>query len=167
MIRHPAFLSLLLSVLYLSQISVAADVPCGVKNGPDGWRTFIDRTHGFCFQYPPIYKRVRDASTRKNIVALKAEGEIYLWLDRRPFKLKRLEDMSRSGNPPEPTEIGGLTFYYNGPGGGGVEYPDEYFFNLRGKLLHIEFDGPYPNDNHPSDETKELEPKLLATFRTF
>ena len=97
---------------------------------------------------------------------LQAEGQIYVWLDKR-FKLEQLDDISRSGNPLEPTQINGLTFYYDGPGGGGVDYPDDYLFILRGKILHIEFDGPYVNDNHPSEEAKKLEPQLLATFRTF
>jgi len=59
------------------------------------------------------------------------------------------------------------TFYYTGPGGGGVDYSDDYLFNLHGKLLHIEFDGPYVDDNHPAPKVQELEPKLLATFRVF
>jgi hypothetical protein len=87
-------------------------------------------------------------------------------LDKR-FRLEHLDDISRSGNPPEPTQINGLTFYYVGPGGGGVDYLDDSLFKLRGKILHIEFDGPYVNDNHPSEDAKKLEPQLLATFRTF
>ena len=35
------------------------------------------------------------------------------------------------------------SFYYYGPGGGGVEYPDQYFLNLKRKTLLIIFDGPY------------------------
>ncbi len=113
-----------------------------------------------------MYKAARDRSQRRSIVALEAEGEIFIWLDNR-FKLEQLDDISRSGNPPEPIQIDGRTFYYVGPGGGGVEYSDDYLLNLRGKILHIEFDGPYINDNHPPQETKKLEPQLLATFRTF
>ncbi len=97
---------------------------------------------------------------------LEAKGQIYVWLDKR-FKPQQLDDISRSGNPPEPTQIDGVTFYYDGPGGGGVNYSDDYLLILRGKILHIEFDGPYINDNHPSERAKKLEPQLLATFRTF
>jgi hypothetical protein len=118
-------------------------------------RTFIDRTHRFCLQYPPIYIVVRDTSQRGSIVALQAQREIYVWLDKR-FKLEQLDEISRSGNPPEPTKINGVTFYYVGPGGGVVDYSDDFLFNLRGKILHIEFDGPYINDNHPSEEAKKL-----------
>ncbi len=166
MMRNSAQLAVLLSILCFAQMSIAADVPCSAKSGPTGWHTFVDRTHRFCFQYPPIYKVVRDTSKRKSVVALGAEGQIYVWLDKR-FQLKQLDDISRSGNPPEPTKINGVTFYYVGPGGGGVDYSDDFLFNLRGKILHIEFDGPYIDDNKPSEEAKKLEPQLLATFRTF
>ena len=166
--RNSAYVAVLLSIVCLAQTSVAADFPCRARSGPAGWRTFVDRTHRFCFQYPPIYKAIRDASERRSIVVLEAEAQaqIYVWLDKR-FKLQQMGDISRSGNPPEPTQINGVTFYYVGPGGGGVDYSDDYLFNLRGKILHIEFDGPYINDNHPSEETKKLERQLLATFRTF
>jgi hypothetical protein len=166
MMRNSAHVAALLSICWFSQISFAGEVPCSTKNAPTGWHTFVDRTHKFCFQYPPVYKAVRDTSERKSIVVLNAEGQIYVWLDKR-FSLQQLEDISRSGNPPETTKINGLLFYYVGPGGGGVDYSDDFLFNLRGKILHIEFDGPYINDNHPSDVAKELEPQLLATFRTF
>jgi hypothetical protein len=96
---------------------------------------------------------------------LEAEGQIYFCLERR-FKPQQLDEISQSGNPPEPTKIGGLTFYYNHPGGG-VDYSDDYLFKLRGKLLHIEFPGPYTNDNKPAEETRKLEPKILTTFRIF
>lgn len=143
-----------------------AEIHCSTQKRPVGWRVFVDRTHRFCFQYPAIYKIIRDTSGRKSIVNLQAEGEIYVFIDRQ-FKLQQLDDISRSGNPPEPTQINGTTFYYVGPGGGGVDYSDDYLFKLQGKILHIEFDGPYINDNHPSEDTKKLEPQLLATFRTF
>jgi hypothetical protein len=48
-----------------------------------------------------------------------------------------------------------------------VSYPDQYFFNLRGKTLSIDFDGPYENDKTPSDEAKKMERKALASFREF
>lgn len=51
--------------------------------------------------------------------------------------------------------------------GGGVSYPDGYYFNLKGKILLIDFDGPYENDKTPTPATKEMERKLLATFRVF
>jgi hypothetical protein len=62
--------------------------------------------------------------------------------------------------------FGGSTFYYYGRGGGGVAYPDEYFYNLDGNILAIAFDGPYPaHDNSPTAKTKEMEKKILGSFR--
>jgi len=108
--RNSVCLAVLLSMFCFAQISVAADVPCSAKSGPAGWRTFVDRTHRFCFQYPPLCKAFRDTSERRSIIVLDAKGQIYVWLDKR-FKLQQLDDMSRSGNPPEPTQSNGVTFY--------------------------------------------------------
>lgn len=69
--------------------------------------------------------------------------------------------------PPDRVRIGKNTFYYYGPGGGGVAYPDGYFFNLRGKILVVDFDGPYENEKTPTPATKKMEQKLLASFRDF
>src|SRR5260370_16930830 len=41
-----------------AQTPAARSVPCDTGSVPKGWRTYVDRTHGFCFRYPPIYKRV-------------------------------------------------------------------------------------------------------------
>lgn len=70
-------------------------------------------------------------------------------------------------SPPEPFPVGKNTFYYYGPGGGGVSYPDGYFFDLRGKLLVIDFDGPYENEKTPTPETKQMERKILESFQEF
>lgn len=85
------------------------------------------------------------------------------------FRPSALVRMAPTGieSPPEPVHAGKNIFYYYGPGGGGVAYPDGYYFNLRGKILVIDFDGPYENDKTPTPETKKIERKVLATFREF
>ena len=85
------------------------------------------------------------------------------------FRPSTLMRMAPTGidSPPEPVRIERNTFYYYGPGGGGVSYPDGYYFNLRGKILIIDFDGPYDNDKTPTPETKKMELKVLASFREF
>lgn len=45
--------------------------------------------------------------------------------------------------PPVPGRIGTHVFYSYGAGGGGVEYPANIFVNLKGRILHFDFDGPY------------------------
>jgi hypothetical protein len=69
--------------------------------------------------------------------------------------------------PPAPRQFGNQTFYYYGPGGGGVCYADQFFYNLRDKPLSISFGGPCVNDKTPTPETKKIEEQLLLTFRTF
>lgn len=144
-------------------------VPCANPSPADGWRTYVDQIHGFCFQYPPSYKRTIGAKHSKEIKfrSLRPEAFIYVLFDDKPFHLERFVTNAPTGvmEPPESVEIGGRTFYYYGPGGGGVDYPDRYFFNLRGKTLYITFDGPYIDDKTPPPETKLMERKLLATFR--
>lgn len=69
----------------------------------------------------------------------------------------------------DPVHVGSHTFYYWGPGGGGVDYPDSYFFNLNGKTLRFEFDGHYSlsSGKSPDEQTKQIERKVLDSFRSF
>jgi hypothetical protein len=96
---------------------------------------------------------------------LHPQAHLTFWLDDKAFKLQELASMTSSGDAPEPTEIAGLTFYYSGRSDR-VEYSDYYFFNLRGKLLHIDFGDPNV-ENSSFHETKESEKEILKTFRTF
>jgi hypothetical protein len=67
-----------------------------------------------------------------------------------------------------PVQVGLHTFYYWGPGGGGANYPDVYFFDLHGKTLRLTFDGPYnPGEKSPDENTRQIERKVLATFEDF
>lgn len=158
-----------------------ADIPSlGI---PHGWKTYADRVHGFAFAYPPIYKRIRrpDRENWKERAKAAAEGRwvglrhqrsdarIDFILEDQPFDLNSLVRYAPTGNdfPPEPVDEGDNTFYEYGAGGGGVAYPDRFFFNLKGKTLYIIFQGPYINDKTPSAETKKIEEKVLASFRTF
>ena len=47
----------------------------------------------------------------------------------------------------------------------GGQYPDAFFSDFKGKTLYVVFDGPYDNSNTPTDETKDIESKMLASFR--
>jgi len=166
--------------------------PCPVETA-SGWRTYVDRLHGFCFSYPRTYTRVanpwlkeytnapdksvlerlRKAAQEHRLLRLQNKKDttagIIVSLEDEPFNLESFVAGAPTGieDPPERRQIGQETFYYYGPGGGGVAYPDQYFFDLKGKTLLIIFDGPYINDKTPSPETKDLEERLLQTFRTF
>ncbi len=165
---------------------------CPMKTA-SGWRTYVDRLHGFCFSYPPTYapvakpwlekythapdksalERLRKAAQEHRLLRLLNTQDttvsIIVSLEDQPFNLESFVAGAPTGieDPPERKQFGSETFYYYGPGGGGVEYPDQYFFDLKGKTLLIIFDGPYINDKTPSLDTKDLEERLLQTFRTF
>lgn len=161
----------------VSQTSRKHREPCPVKTVPSGWLTYVDRLHGFCFSYPPTHEPVaepwlekythapnksaldylRKAAKQGRMLRLQNKQDagvsidVFLYNDR-PFDLESFVSGAPTGieSPPERREFGTETFYYYGPGGGGVDYPDQYFFNLKGKTLLIAFDGPYIDDKTPS-----------------
>jgi hypothetical protein len=180
---HSAFIATLLLAtccFVLTPSSAGKNSPCATQRPANGWHTYVDRVHRFCFSYPPIYKRVQDRRNPYYHPEIKyiqfqrthTDAYIVVWFENESFDLQefvpRAESPTGVDSPPEPVKVGEYTFYYYGRGGGGVAYPDNYFFDLRGKTLRIAFDGPYPGDsNTPTAETKKLESEILATFRTF
>jgi hypothetical protein len=154
-----------------------------LSGAPPGWKTYVDRVHGFAFAYPPIYKRVRRAPSHSfqpaaaaqvfwvGLLHQSSDGTIDFFLEDAPFNLNSfLKCCVPTGwdTPPDAIQEGPNTFYYYGPGGM-LAHPDQYFFNLRGKTLYIVFDGPYLQSDvkTPSPETKEIEDKMLSSFCTF
>jgi hypothetical protein len=69
--------------------------------------------------------------------------------------------------PPATVRLGKRVFYFYGQGGGGVDYPDQYLMELNGKILSIQFGGPWKDSKSPIEETKRLETKILSTLQTF
>jgi hypothetical protein len=62
-------------------------------------------------------------------------------------------------------QFGANTFYYYGAGGGGVAYPDRYYFNQRGVPIEIVFDGPYTGEGKsPGATAQEMERLVLESF---
>jgi len=155
-----------------AQTSAGKDLPCATRGPNHGWHTYVNRVHGFCFRYPPVYKRVPSVASfhaDKDTVIfrrLHSDAYFFVWYESEAFDLQRFMRTAGETSPPGPVPVGEYTFYYYGAGGGGVSYPDRYFFNLRGQTLYITFAGPY-NGNTSSPETKRLERELLETFRTF
>jgi hypothetical protein len=162
------------------QTAAPSAVPCRGKGATIQWHVYVNREHKFCFLYPDTYTPVplQDDTERSkyfplenNVLQLKRRGvdaTIHV-LFNGPFNLERLRISNAPTGmidiPPDPVRIGRYTFYRYGAGGGGVSYPDQYFFNLRGKTLEIDFDGPYETSKSPSAETEKLEPIMLATLR--
>jgi hypothetical protein len=136
------------------------------------WRVYADQVHHFCFRYPESYKPIPKPKTDCRASKLrdeKADADIGVCVRSWTFRPSNLVRMAPTGSEsqPEPVKVGKYTFYFYGAGGGGVHYPDSYDFNFHGKILVIDFYGPYENDKSPTPETKKMELKLLATFREF
>lgn len=144
---------------------------CDLQKVRKGWQTYVNREHRFCVNIPFSYKRVNNPPTYDlfRFKLLSSDATISVSFSDEPFDLQSFVKNAPTGvdSPPEPFQAGQNTFYYYGPGGGGVTYPDGFFFDLRGKVLVIAFDGPYIHDKTPSPETKKLETEILATVSTF
>ena len=181
------FLLLLLTPFTSGQRKNPSSVCRAIQAPQPGWRTFIDRAHRFCLQYPPLYRPQMPPPKRylrsgSRLVLFVTNGELpgftkKGWLEAsisvifssRPFDLERIVvDAPNGAIKLDPVQVGPYTFHYWGPGGGGANYPDVYFFNLRGKTLRFEFDGPYTGTSKsPDEQTTQIERRVLATFRTF
>ena len=157
MTRTCVRIAVLLSVFCLVPTSNAQKygAVCFPDQGHPDWPLWIATPDGFCFHYPRLYKPVRDNGRLFALAQeLRPQARLLFWLTNKPFKLEELASLTPSGEAPEPMQLGGLTFYYSGSGGDQVGYSDHYFFNLHGKLLHIEVDDPYI-DNPSSDQNKQ------------
>jgi hypothetical protein len=138
------------------------------------WHKYVNRTYGFSLRYPDTYTpiphpdaqgRCPDYDNYKCLLWLarrdNRDVEIGVSLDLQPFHLT-----PNSGDVlPTRQLIGGHIFYGGTLGSMAVGFSDNYYLNLKGKTLVITF-GPGDSAN-PGEETKQLEPKMLNTLRTF
>jgi hypothetical protein len=187
LMRASWFLLLFLASLASGQTENASTACSANQRQEPDWRTFTDRTHRFCFQYPPLYRpqkplRGRYLGPRSKLLLFVANGEspgftkdgwlqasISVIFSLEAFDLERIVTRAPNGVIKlDPIQVGPYIFHYWGPGGGGVNYPDVYFFNLRGETLQFEFAGPYTGTSKsPDQQTQQIERKVLATFRIF
>jgi hypothetical protein len=158
---------------------------CGA-NPQLGWREFLDRSHHICFWYPSSYHlktkvdtadvagntqarvklisrtpRRADANDREN-------SSITVWFLTEPFQLDRMIKDAPNGLllPPTAKRFGPNVFYFYGAGGGGVAYPDVYFFDHRGQTAKIVFDGPYGGEGKsPIGTAQAIEKTFLLSFK--
>ena len=139
-------------------------------------KLYVNVDFGFELSYPAEYDRtdlpynVAVMCANNGLEALlyvstgtsQQAGSILVTLDRQEFSLAAISARYTHGaDNPETRVIRKNTFYYFG-GGGGVDTPDDYLYDLDGRILRISFD--WPNTNTPSEQKKQIEQSVLETF---
>ena len=168
--------------------------PCMTNRTQRGWHVYVDKKYRFCFEYPPQYKSAPTATAPGIGSGIPvSERRVRLSVNPQPVEhpdtnedetdatinviaygtsihLSDLSSLAPTGwqdVPPERVPTMHQEFYYYGPGGGGVAYPDSYYFGLRGRTFSIQFFSPSDGHKTPAAATKQIEPKVLASFRRF
>jgi hypothetical protein len=123
-------ISILLAFM-LVYLSISAQTrgatPCatGAQSGTSHWRVYIDREHHFCFRYPKSYVPIphpKAGCRGPKLEDKKRVANIGVCVLEEKFQPDVLVRMAPTGidSAPKPIQIGENTFYYYGPGGGGV-----------------------------------------------
>ncbi len=184
--------AILLAVLSSRSCLAGGENACKAKPTQPRWQVFVDARDRFCFEYPPQYKVAptvaapgighppanewvaRLATHPRPMVISVAEDEdnaaIDVIADGARFRAPQLTKYAPTGMQdvlPKLIHTGHLDFYFYGAGGGGVDYPDAFYFGLRGKTFSLLFWGPYKGDKSPAEETRAIEPLVLASVRKF
>jgi hypothetical protein len=183
--------AVMISITVLFTLSIAAQSPPAYPKltKPLSLKTYINSALGLELSYPASYLR-KDSSLTSPPSKRKASkvllyattgagerrcedhgecdefGTLVVALDPQPFDLKTIGQHYEHTGWVEavPFHVGGHTFYYIGAGGGGVRYPDTFFYKLHGRTLVIEFSGPYPPaSKSPSEETEGIEKIVLES----
>ncbi len=181
-------------VAVLSFKSCVADGqnPCKTRPTQPNWHVFVDERDRFCFEYPPQYKVAPTVAApgighppanewvarlatnpRPMVISVADDGDnaaIDVIADGArflPSELTRFAPTGLQDEPPKLIHTAHLDFYFYGPGGGGVDYPDAFYFGLKGKTFSLLFWGPYKGDKSPAEETRAIEPLVLASMRKF
>jgi len=139
------------------------------------WKTYRNEEYGFEFKYPTtILQQTNNGSqvNNKNIILAKFKTKdnkaIEVLFDYGSvFSIDYLKKYAPTGSEdldPEKLIFGNNIFYYYGPGGGGVCYPDQFFHDYKGKIFILNFFG-CENDKQPPESTKIIERQILSTFK--
>jgi hypothetical protein len=180
----------LLAICYSTSLGAAGRSPCDAHRTQPSWHIFVDNKDRFCFEYPSRYQVAPAVfasgvtngpateflgwlTTKPGPTALAGDEDnatidvLAYGMPFRPDGLTRFAPTGLDDTPPTRIHTAHGDFYYYGPGGGGVAYRDAYYFGLQGRTFSIQFFGPYAGNKTPAAVTKQIEPKVLASFRRF
>jgi len=134
------------------------------------WKTHTNADHGFQFQFPADFEYSELPEKTEYVLMLINPDNVVIgaFVTEAAFSTNLIKQFAPTGleDAAIPTKtFGKNTFYYYGVGGGGVYYPDLYFYNLSGKLLVIVFGDKSNAGKGPSEDTKKLEAEILSTFK--
>jgi hypothetical protein len=181
-------LVLLVSLTLRSQ--TVATGPCEAHTAHPDWLIYTNRELHFCLRYPPTYHEVSVPSSDESSIfqlvgrldlnelppgtygaPVDNKASIYFVLNPKSFSVKQLQTCCAptglDDTSPTTIHIAERVFYFYGPGGGGVDYPDDYLMEINGKILSIQFGGPWKDSKSPIEETKRLETTILSTLQTY
>jgi hypothetical protein len=134
---------------------------------PANWKTYTNPTYKFSFKYPSDFINRSPESSGILASFTNSINNLDIKFDNTYFSLESLHRYAPTGSEsvnPDLLTVGNNVFYYYGPGGGGVCYPDQFFTNLNGKILIFNFTG-CENDKTPSQSFKATENQILSTFK--
>jgi hypothetical protein len=152
-------------------------LPSTIPDPTANWKTYTNTKYGYSFKYPSEWKTRSFAGSQESVDSassfsletIDSDSRAMVKLDLNNFNTGYLKKYAPTGSEdilPIQKQFGENNFYYYGAGGGGVNYTDQYFYKLNGKILLFVFNGPYgDNDNLPSKQTHSYEAQVLSTFK--
>ena len=158
----------LLAIFCSPLLAVGHQSPCVLHPTQPGWHVFVENKNRFCFEYPSQYQvaptvfasgvttgaateflgrlATKPGPEELAVADDEANATIDVFAYGTPFRSDALTRFAPTGMddiPPKPIHTAHEEFYYYGAGGGVVDYPDAYYFELQGKTFSIHFIGPY------------------------
>jgi hypothetical protein len=157
--------------------------PLAFSSDPDQtqWKTIHSKRHHIMMSYPRSYRSVRETAT-VDPLEQQAHFQVVFFLQsghdasisvafrKDAFDPKGLVNLAPTGvvTPPALIKVKDREFYYYGAGGGGVHYPDRYYWGDQYGTFVITFDGPYPETSkQPGPRMKEMEMQILRSISTY
>ncbi len=159
-----------------SPVALESASPSPSVDPTAGWKTYTNTQYGIELRYPTDFESGLWTGSGvlggTGLLCIRQQGETHPRImgmaiyPQGTFTIPFINKFQPTG-PDAPTvvHVGDNQFYFYGPGGGGVAYADQYFFNANGRLVVIDFSEVDQQDRSPSASTQQLEQQILSTFK--